>query len=337
MNTIHLFETKDQLLTFRDTVGVILSKELSTNIKGRRLDELSARLLGAADFNTALGMITRKAQVLALHENDSVLGAFDDVYLSFPKKLSTDIAGIRPYMVSNHLEEKYFHPCHGLQAHYGFFDENSWHMDPPGNVSDDYRKGWLKADDQAVQGVLNLKRDADISSLVSSEGEYLGFRHRQAAQIQSLQADIDTFVSNEKRLQLVLRRGLGEDAGKVRWICEQGRWESVELFEDNEQALLDAVISMGAFGFCSYNDFKRIMDTEGWFFDYFETSEEGLVIQLMGFEPDNDSTPNLTDEEAWAFVAGRAREGSVLHIKALEWLGKYCESERKRIREHTGY
>jgi hypothetical protein len=57
MSAIRLFDTKEQLLSFRDTVGTVLSDELSTRIKGRRLDELSARLLGAPDFNTALGLV----------------------------------------------------------------------------------------------------------------------------------------------------------------------------------------------------------------------------------------------------------------------------------------
>ncbi|WP_410951200.1 hypothetical protein [Pseudomonas sp. S1(2024)] len=386
MSTIDLFESKEQLLSFRDRVGTVLSEVLSTRIKGRRLDELAARLLGAADFNTALGLVDRKVSTSVqsmepltqalnliwrlreyckqhgayplevkrlLKSDESIedffakvahaaltegsapaldMSFFDNIFLRLPRKITVDNGSTLIHQVSNHLG-KHLHPCHGLMGLHAYSDERSWSVEPPRQCSAAYRSGWLLADCQAVEGVLSLD-EQDAANHVK-DGQIGGFRGRQAEQRRLLQHDIDNLLENESRLSLHLRRSVEEDGW--RWMCDRAGYESVETWASKELALFDGIKCMGGFGFCNQNDFERIYATEGWFFDFFESDADGLVIQLMGSEPEDDTTPALTDEEAWEWVVAQAKLGSALHLRALEWLGEVSEKERQRIREHTGY
>jgi len=386
MSTIDLFESKEQLLSFRDTVGTVLSEVLSTRLKGRRLDELSARLLGAADFNTALGLVDRKAstsaqavepltkvltliwksmgyfnqhgkypqELLRLMQPEESAGDyfarmshrvltegttpaldvsfFDTVYLRLPSKITVDNGSTLIHRVSNHLD-KHLHPCHGLIGLHAYSDERSWSVAPPHQCGAAYRNGWLMADRLAVQGVLSLDEE-DAANHVQ-DGQIGGFRGRQAEQLRLLQRDIDNLLEHESTLGVHLAKD-GKDTD-WRWVCNRGRCESVERWASKEQALFDGMKCMGGFGFCNQNDFERIYATEGWFFDFFESDTDGLVIQLMGSEPEDETTPALTDEQAWEWVVAQAKLGSALHLRALEWLGEVSEKERQRIREHTGF
>ncbi|WP_315695499.1 hypothetical protein [Pseudomonas taiwanensis] len=386
MSTIDLFESKEQLLSFRDRVGTVLSEALSTRVKGRRLDELSARLLGAADFNTALGLVDRKENtsvqsmepltqalnliwksreyfkqhgkyppevVHLLNPGESIedffaevshralaegrspkldVSFFDSIYFRLPAKITVDNGSTLIHQVSNHLD-KHLHPCHGLISLHAYSDERSWSVAPPRQCGAAYRNGWLVADRQAVEGVLSLAEE-DAANHVQ-EAQIGGFRGRQSEQLRLLQRDIDNLLEHESTLGLYLSRP--DDEADWRWGCNRGRRESVERWSSKEQALFDGMKCMGGFGFCNQNDFERIYATEGWFFDFFESDADGLVIQLMGSEPEDDTTPALTDEEAWEWVVAQAKLGSALHLRALEWLGEVSEKERQRIREHTGY
>jgi hypothetical protein len=394
MTTINLFDTKEQLLSFRDTVGTVLSDELSTKIRGRRLDELSARLLGASDFNTALGLIERKqsaaeptvealkaALIFARQSRDYMsehgvypdvmikmmgddvciddfladlaeaalageptpilsLGIFDapifgDV-LKVPSQFldAGDLTGVKnSYSVSSHLA-KHFHRCHGFGELHGHFHAMSFSVPAPSDATGDYLQGWMLADKLAIHGLLNINPNSETPGNLTDAQAY-GFWDRQNKQRRLLQADINNFLRAEKSLNIKLIQDKTENLWG--WKCTAVGQKSMQTHATRELAYLDGMKELGAFGFCNQNDFRRILRTEGWFFDFFETDEDGLVIQLMGHESVNESTPSLTDEQAWEWVVSKAREGSIIHTKALEWLAKVCEKERKRIREHTGY
>lgn len=61
MNIINRFASREELLQFRDHLGKVLADSMSLPLKPRKLDELTARVLGAADFNTALGLVPEAA------------------------------------------------------------------------------------------------------------------------------------------------------------------------------------------------------------------------------------------------------------------------------------
>lgn len=68
MNLINAINTLQDLLSLRDHVGKILSAELSIPLKPRKLNELTARLIGAADFNTAQAIVANKKTEPAFRE-----------------------------------------------------------------------------------------------------------------------------------------------------------------------------------------------------------------------------------------------------------------------------
>lgn len=60
MNLINVLNTPSDLLALRDHLGKVLSEELSLPLKSRKLNELTAKLVGAADFNTAQAVVANK-------------------------------------------------------------------------------------------------------------------------------------------------------------------------------------------------------------------------------------------------------------------------------------
>lgn len=60
MNLINVLNTPNDLLALRDHLGKVLSEELSLPLKSRKLNELTAKLVGAADFNTAQAVVANK-------------------------------------------------------------------------------------------------------------------------------------------------------------------------------------------------------------------------------------------------------------------------------------
>ncbi|WP_429037473.1 hypothetical protein [Aeromonas media] len=56
MNMIQNIKSKKELSSFKSHVGKILAENLSLNLKAGRLNEVTAKLLGVNDWNTALGM-----------------------------------------------------------------------------------------------------------------------------------------------------------------------------------------------------------------------------------------------------------------------------------------
>jgi hypothetical protein len=63
MNMIDRFDSVQDLLSLRDHVGKVLSTELNLPLKSRKLNELTAKLVGVADFNTAQAMVVNKQPV----------------------------------------------------------------------------------------------------------------------------------------------------------------------------------------------------------------------------------------------------------------------------------
>lgn len=57
MQLINRIENTTDLKSFRDHVGRTIERRLGSPLKGRKLDEFTADLLGVKDFNTALGLV----------------------------------------------------------------------------------------------------------------------------------------------------------------------------------------------------------------------------------------------------------------------------------------
>lgn len=53
MNLIDLLKSPQELMALRDHLGKVLKESLDMPLKSRKLNELTAKLVGAADFNTA--------------------------------------------------------------------------------------------------------------------------------------------------------------------------------------------------------------------------------------------------------------------------------------------
>lgn len=74
---------------------------------------------------------------------------------------------------------------------------------------------------------------------------------------------------------------------------------------------------------------------EGWAF--FEGGD-GLWHLCRDDSPDIEGVEKLgSDLDAWVFVAGKARDGSAYHVRALELLGEDNPACRAAILQHTGY
>ena len=56
MNLIDRIYSVDELKSFRDHVGLMIEDRFGSPLKGRNLDEFTADLLKAKDFNTAMGL-----------------------------------------------------------------------------------------------------------------------------------------------------------------------------------------------------------------------------------------------------------------------------------------
>lgn len=57
MKLIDRIESKAELKSVRDQIGRVIEARLGSPLKGRKLDEFTADLLGAKDFNTAMGLM----------------------------------------------------------------------------------------------------------------------------------------------------------------------------------------------------------------------------------------------------------------------------------------
>lgn len=65
MTIIDRFNSQDEFLKFRDHLGAVMAEKMSLPLKPRKLDELVAMVVGAKDFNTALGMIASASKPVA--------------------------------------------------------------------------------------------------------------------------------------------------------------------------------------------------------------------------------------------------------------------------------
>lgn len=61
MSLIEFITTEKKLLSERDRIGTVLEKELSIKLGPAKLNERVAKLLGAKDWNTALGTVKKKS------------------------------------------------------------------------------------------------------------------------------------------------------------------------------------------------------------------------------------------------------------------------------------
>jgi hypothetical protein len=81
MNLIDTVSSKNQLLAVRDhfqsTLKHSLGARLGKAFGQRNFDELTAKLLGAADFNTAIGVVTKHTQAESSNEADHYIVASD--------------------------------------------------------------------------------------------------------------------------------------------------------------------------------------------------------------------------------------------------------------------
>lgn len=59
MNLIDLIKSPQDLMALRDHIGAVLKAQLDLPLKSRKLNELTAKIVGAADFNTAEAMSKR--------------------------------------------------------------------------------------------------------------------------------------------------------------------------------------------------------------------------------------------------------------------------------------
>ena len=60
MNIINKLTDPAELISFRDHVGKVMLQKMSLPLKPSKLNELTASLLGAKDWNTAQGMLAKK-------------------------------------------------------------------------------------------------------------------------------------------------------------------------------------------------------------------------------------------------------------------------------------
>jgi hypothetical protein len=65
MTIIDRFNSQEDFLKFRDHLGTVMAEKMSLPLKPRKLDELVAMVVGAKDFNTALGMIASAPKAAA--------------------------------------------------------------------------------------------------------------------------------------------------------------------------------------------------------------------------------------------------------------------------------
>jgi hypothetical protein len=61
MNLVDRFNSREEFLAFRDHLNAVLTEKLSLPLKSRKLDELVAAVVGAKNFNTALGALEKTA------------------------------------------------------------------------------------------------------------------------------------------------------------------------------------------------------------------------------------------------------------------------------------
>lgn len=66
MNMIDRIQSTEEATSLRDHIAKVLMNDLSLNLKQRKLDELVSHLIGAKDWNTALGTITNRSKKLTL-------------------------------------------------------------------------------------------------------------------------------------------------------------------------------------------------------------------------------------------------------------------------------
>lgn len=59
MSLIHLIKNKEDLIKERDRLKLVLEKDLSLTLKPTKLNEKVAKILGAKDWNTALGIVSK--------------------------------------------------------------------------------------------------------------------------------------------------------------------------------------------------------------------------------------------------------------------------------------
>lgn len=61
MNLVNRLESTEEALSFRNHLAKTLNEDLSLNLKQRKLDELAAHILGAANWNTVLGQMSKES------------------------------------------------------------------------------------------------------------------------------------------------------------------------------------------------------------------------------------------------------------------------------------
>jgi hypothetical protein len=136
MNMIDSINSVQDLLSLRDHIGKVMGEAMNLPLKSRKLNELTAKLIGAQDFNTAQAIIVNKEAVEAVKAPiDVVIDVTHGDYLLYSG------AAIRAVIIDRSKDEVGFARENDIPNLIDdFFDGKAafWMVDSNGGSESDY-------------------------------------------------------------------------------------------------------------------------------------------------------------------------------------------------------